>query len=266
MAGRESVRERQKRRRKEIEEERLLDIREREATLTRRTVTQPTPSPTPTPEPEPPKKEWWEDMDVWLKAQEETQRRAAEDRKRALEEMAGFRTEALGAMEPAQTALGELTAAGEPITEETARGMYGRARVGVEAAGQAQQRQIQERYGGTPSGASLAALRGSQTATTGQLSNIMMDIEIERATSRRKGLLDTIQAARGLGTSLSDIYGRAAQSMADIYGQTIAAVPEAPERQLPMHLGGPTTVGGGGGGGRDFRPSKLWPGKTEWKI
>ena len=211
----------------------------------------------------------YQDYQPFMSAMDETQRRAAEDRMRALETMREGTTGALGgympaaemmgqyremmdsAYQPAQELMSKLSASPESIDTEKA---FAKARIPIEAQTQALSRRTQEAGGGVPSGYTLGRIGGIQEAGIGATGQTMGDIQLEAMKQRRTDLLNALQAAQGLGGQrlqsvlggintagglagqMANIGMRGAQSQADILGQTIAAVPQL--GQQPYQQGG----------------------------
>ncbi len=202
------------------------------------------------------------------KAMKETQRRAAEDRAKALAGVTGRETSALGAItsrEPqALEAIREgrgrslemfagteelLRQAREEVSPEREAMMYEQGRIPIEAQTQAGLRGLQEAYarGGAPGGAMMRMMGDVRSAGAGQLSALQRQIQLDRynklmgltgasagIAGQKAGIYG--QAGRSLagiygqtGRSLADIYGTTGRTLADIYSHTISAVPEYPE-------------------------------------
>lgn len=174
-------------------------------------------------------------------AMRETQRRAAEDRERAMGEitsgregalsawgrgeergvgeLTGARGRALEAYGGAEELLRQLLESPESIDEGTAGKMYERGRTGIEAGTQASLRHLSRAYGrgGAPGGSMLREMAGVRAGGVGQLSALGRDIDIERATRKRGDLLSILREQMGLGERKAGIHTGTGQSLADLY-------------------------------------------------
>lgn len=159
-------------------------------------------------------------------AMQETQRRAAEDRARALAEIRMAQQQALGAMQPWQQQIQALQAAPEAIGAPEAAQIFEAGRTPVEAGGQALMRGMQEQY--APGGFRAGRMQQAMQAQVGELGGMRQQIALERTLRRRQdlmGLMGQQQAFAGMAGGIQERMGR---SLADIYGQTIAATPVYP--------------------------------------
>jgi len=220
-------------------------------------------------------------------AMEETQRRAAEDRKlalagvtereikaldaisggreSALEAITSGRTDALASIRAAtQSSLGAFGSTDElmeqlraEISPEREAQMYEQQRTGVEASTQAAQRNLQEATarGDAPGGAMYRMMGDVQSAGQGQMSEVQRNIDLDRyqklagITSQSAGIAGQKAGIYGQeGQNLSNIYqgsagnlasiyqnaasntantlGQTGRTLADIYSNTITAVPD----------------------------------------
>jgi hypothetical protein len=229
-------------------------------------------------------------------AMKETQRRAAEDREKALAGVTGRETSALGAITgreaPALEAIKEgrtrglegfagteelLAQARGEVSPEREAMMYEQGRMGIEAGTQAGQRQLQERYarGGAPGGAMMRMMGDVRAGGQGQLSELQRKIQLDRY-NKLMGLTGQAGQIAGqkagihgqTGRSLADIYGQTGRGLADVYGttgrtlaniysNTIAAVPEYPEIPSYTPSYGTTTTRSGGSVRRSTAPRRT---------
>jgi len=147
------------------------------------------------------------------KAMEETQRRAAEDRERALRELTASKRKALAEFAKVPR---------DVINEAIASQMFAGQRDVIEAQKAANLRNIQRSFysgGSAPSGAMLSAAMSAERAATGQLAGAKREIDIERALKNWQSRFGVAKERAGIQTEL-------APTMAEVYGNTIAAVPK----------------------------------------
>lgn len=165
----------------------------------------------------------------YLKSQAETQRRAAADRARAIEEVRKAMEQSTTGPEYARWSamVQELTEAPETITPEISGKMYEAGRVPVEAQTQQMLRNIQESYygRGIPGGAMRGAGEQVQIGKMGTLSQLASNIALERAKRRREDIIGAGGEAGKLAQYTGGIRMGGAKSLADIYGSTITATP-----------------------------------------
>jgi hypothetical protein len=154
-------------------------------------------------------------------AMEETQRRAAADREAALKAIQDAMSGGGGATYA--NLVNKLAESPETISPEMESKMYEQARVPVEAQAQSALRSIQENYygRGIPGGASRSAAEQVQIGKGGTLGNLKFNIALQRAQTGKTDLQNAIGAAGGL----ANYQMGGAQNLANIYSNTIAAVP-----------------------------------------
>jgi hypothetical protein len=101
--------------------------------------------------------------------------------------------------------------------------MYESARVPVEAQAQSALRNIQESYygRGIPGGASRSAAEQVEIGKGGTLGNLKFNIALKRAELGKSDLTNAINAAGGF----ANYQMGGAQNLANIYSNTISAVP-----------------------------------------
>jgi len=175
-------------------------------------------------------------------AMEETQRRAAEDRAKALAEMRAGKEEALG-----EDYTGWKGAVGEMGTgeygEDIKEAMLAKSVIPIESQTQQMIKDIQRSYygGGTPGGMQQMLTQQAKLSGIGQAGGIRRDIEIGSEEARQRGL--GIKEARmgELAKYRGGVSTGTASKLADILGHTITAVPDY--SQVPA-----VTAAGGGGG------------------
>ena len=181
-------------------------------------------------------------------AMEETQRRAAADREKALAEMRVGKTEAFG-----EDYTGWKSALDEMETGEYDEGikeaMHAKSVIPIESQTQQMIKDIQRSYygGGTPGGMQQMLIQQAKLSGIGQSGNIRRDIEIGSEEAKRRGL--GIKEARmgEMAKYRGGIATGTASKLADILGHTITAVPDyssVPAVSSPS--GGITTTVSGG--------------------
>lgn len=194
------------------------------ATTKRRKGVQPTPvaPAVPTQEYDPADIQARYDVRQSTAAMRTTQKRAAADRAAALEELKRTRGEALG----------EFAGVPEDVISEGVAGkMFAGQRDVLEGQRAAQLRNIQRSFyggGSAPSGAMLSASMATERGHAGGLATAKREIDIKKA-------LENWQSRFGLAREKAGIRTDIAPHMVDVYGSTIAEVPElggiAPELQ-----------------------------------
>ena len=174
--------------------------------------------------------QWDNYLQAILEAMRTTQGRAEADRNRALDIMGGLTSDVTGSPEyqdliqdiarlrsfSPQSAVGDILgspeysqwaqavsqelASPEAINEDVANQIYSKSRVPVEAQTQQMLKNIQRNYySGMPSGMQQQMIQQAELSKTGQLSNVMRDIQIERALRRKEDERRAIELARQLG-------------------------------------------------------------------
>lgn len=224
-------------------------------------------------------------------AMEETQRRAAADRKLALsgvtgregqsvESITAGRKQGIESYTDVDALMKRLEA---EVSEEREKEMYEQGRTGIEAGTQAGKRRLQETYarGDAPGGAMFRMMGDVEAGGQGQLSELQRNINIDRF-KKLQGVTSTGAGIAGAkanifgqeGRSLADIYQGTGRTLADIYSNTITAVPDYSKVANLGRTGGggtTTTVSGGGFRSAPSRSSsggfgtKSWnPGGVKW--
>lgn len=166
----------------------------------------------------------------YMKAMAETERRAAEDRARAIATVQEAMAKSTTGEEYARWSamVQQLTEAPETITPEIAGKMYEAGRTPVEAQTQQMLRNIQESYygRGTPGGAMRGATEQVQIGKMGTLSDLARNIALERAQRRRGDIVTAGTEAGKLAEYTGGVRMGGAKNLADIYSQTITATPK----------------------------------------
>ena len=182
-------------------------------------------------------------------AMEETQKRAGEDREKALAEMRAGKEEALG-----EDYTGWKGALSEMETGEYDEGikeaMLAKSVIPIESQTQQMIKDIQRSYygGGTPGGMQQMLTQQAKLSKIGQVGGLRRDIEIGSEEAKRRGL--GIKEARmgEMAKYRGGIATGTASKLADILGHTITAVPDY--SQVPAVRssggGGTTTTTSGG--------------------
>ena len=152
-------------------------------------------------------------LEAMTKASKTTQARAAKDREAALSELKGTR----------ESALQEFADVPEDvINEDIASKMYAGQRDIIEGQKSANLRNIQRSFyggGSAPSGAMLEASMSAERGATGQMSKAKSDIDVQRALKNWESRFGLAREKAGIRTDI-------APEMVDVYGNTIAEVPE----------------------------------------
>ncbi len=177
-------------------------------------------------------------LEQMMAAMPETQRRAAEDRAKAISMVQQGMTEATQGPAYGQWSalVNSIAESPETITPEVAAGMYEEARIPAEAQTQKLIRDIQGSYysRGVPGGAMQSAIEQAQIGKMGTLSSAKRNIALERAKRKREDLT----SAAGTAGTLAQYYGNTrmagASTLADILGNTISAVPGG----MTLNVGG----------------------------
>ena len=177
-------------------------------------------------------------------AMQETQRRAAEDRARALAEirmgqqqaqqamqaqqqqaMAAWQTQqqqSMAAMQPWQQQIQALQAQPEAIGAKEAGQIFEAGRTPVEAGGQALMRGMQEQY--APGGFRAGAMQQAMQSQVGQLGGMAQKIALERTLRRREDLMGLMGQQAQYGQAVGGIHGRTAAGLSGVYGRTGAGM------------------------------------------
>lgn len=156
-------------------------------------------------------------MESFLESMTETQRRAAEDREKAIGEIRGREEKGIGALDPWKQDI-------EAWTPESEEALYEQSRTGIEAGTQAQMREMLEGF--APGGFRQSQMAGARESMTGRLAQARMTA---RGT-RREDMLKLMEQKAGYGKEAAGIYERGGRTLADLYGRTIAKTPKMPER------------------------------------
>lgn len=166
-------------------------------------------------------------------AMQETQRRAAEDRARAIAEarlgyeqaqqaLQAQQQQAIAGLAPWQAQIQALQAQPETIGAAEAGQMFEAARTPIEAGTQGLLRGMQEQY--SPGGFKQGAMQQAIQSQIGQLGGTAQQIALERTLRRKQDLMNLMGQQSQYGQTLSGIYGRTGAGLADIYGARASAL------------------------------------------
>jgi len=191
-------------------------------------------------------------------AMEETQRRAQADREKSLSTISGLKDTLYGdAWQKYESGQSEL----EEMPSYNKAAIYGAGRDVLEAQNEDRKRRIQEGYYGAlgaPSGAMRGELNISDIGKAGQLSHLKTETDTQAALKKRQDKLEEVGLAQQYAKDLFGAESDIAKSLADIYQNTINAVPDYASVTYPGQAGyGQSGDRSHVSAGNPFRPTAI---------